>query len=92
MLPQPELGLSECDVIGTSAARAMEMSIEQSPTFRRFIQIVNEDYDDISIQLVPYGASSPEYPYPVDITRISTGDWNAIAMNNNRVHLVFVEK
>jgi CheY-like chemotaxis protein len=92
MLPQPELGLSECDLIGTSVARAMESSIEQSTSFANFLTSFRREDSGIDIELVPYGSSAPRYAYPVDITRISTGDWNSIALNNNRVQWVLVEK
>lgn len=92
MLPPPDSGLTECDVIGTSQTRAMRLSIGQSPAFASFVRQFNDQQTGIEIELIPYGASSPLYPYPVDITDVSTGDWNAIALNNNRIQILLIEK
>lgn len=92
MLPSPELNLGECDVIGTSVPRAMSMSIAQSNEFGNYIQAFNAENDDIRLELVPYGAKSPREAYPADITNISIGDWNAVALNNNWVNFVLIAK
>jgi CheY-like chemotaxis protein len=87
MLPQPELSIATCDVIGTSASVAMRSSIAQSPAFTRYIQSLQLLDVGIRIELMPYGSRDPIYSYPVDLEGVTTGDWNAIALGNNRVNV-----
>ncbi|MEH6556409.1 MAG: response regulator [Oceanicoccus sp.] len=85
MLPQPELSIATCDVIGTSASVAMRSSISQSPEFTFYIQNLQLRDVGIRIELMPYGSRDPIYSYPVDLEGVTTGDWNAVALGNNRV-------
>ena len=90
MLPSPELSLAECDVIGTSVSRAMKMSVTQSDEFNQYVKMFNAENDRIRLELVPYGAKSPREAYPADITDVSIGDWNAVALNNNWINFVLI--
>ncbi|MEE8058722.1 MAG: hypothetical protein V3T17_12970 [Pseudomonadales bacterium] len=90
MLPRPELPLSACNMIGTSTALAMQNSIQPSEAFVDFLADSNlmSATSPIRIELLPLGASSPQYAYPVKLEGLTTGDWNTVALNNNRVHIV----
>ncbi len=88
MLPPPELPLTDCDVIGVSSARAMRLSIEQSPGFTALRQQYQSGA--IRIEVAAFGATMPEYRYPVDLEGVTTGDWNAVALDNNRVNYVLI--
>jgi|TARA_B110000902_G_scaffold108123_1_gene127761 CheY-like chemotaxis protein len=86
MLPQPELSIATCDVIGTSSSAAMRASIAQSPAFTRYIQGLQLRDIGIRVELMPHGSRYPLYDYPVDAGGVTTGDWNAVALVNNRVN------
>ncbi len=92
MLPKSELPVSACTMIGSSLAEAMKQSIAQSDAFREYIKSegLMEPGSPIRVELVPQAASSPRYAYPSELEGISTGDWNAVALNNNRVHFVLL--
>jgi len=90
MLPQPELSIASCDVIGTSASVAMRSSITQSPAFTQYIQSLQLRDIGIRLELMPYGSRAPVYNYPVDLGGVATGDWNAVALGNNRVNVKLI--
>ncbi len=90
MLPSPELPLTACDVIGVSGAMAMRQSIAQSPGFAALRKQSQRAGAAIRIELAAYGATTPQYSYPVDIESVSTGDWNAVALDNNRVKYLLI--
>jgi CheY-like chemotaxis protein len=91
ILPRPELPVASCTMIGTSVASAMEQSIAQSEEFKQFLTASGLQAMDsaIRVELLPLGASTPRYSYPADLEAVSTGDWNTVALKNNRVHFVF---
>ncbi|WP_169714016.1 response regulator [Oceanicoccus sagamiensis] len=88
MLPSPELPLTACDVIGVSSAEAMRLSVEQSSEFARLRQ--RYESRSIRIEVAAYGANSPQQSYPVDLEAVTTGDWNAVALDNNRVNYLLI--
>ncbi len=90
MLPPAELPLTACDVIGVSATRAMRQSIGQSAEFARLRQQYEGAGAAIRLELAAYGSTIPEYSYPVDLEGVTTGDWNAVALDNNRVNYVLI--
>jgi CheY-like chemotaxis protein len=89
ILPNPGLPLSACATIGSSAAVAAKQSVQQSEAFSRYIteQHLLSPGAAIKLELLAYGVSSPEYTYPVELSGVTTGDWNAVALNNNRVRI-----
>lgn len=90
MLPRPELPMTDCDVIGVSKTRARALSIEQSSAFLKFLQSLKSQSTDIRVELAAYGDSAPRLSYPDNIEGVTTGDWNAIALDNNRVQYVLI--
>jgi CheY-like chemotaxis protein len=86
MLPEPQLSMSACDVIGESTVAARTLSVQRSSAFSNFIVAWSDP--DIRLRIVPYGASSPQFVYPASIGGLTTGDWNAVALSNNRVRFV----
>jgi hypothetical protein len=86
MLPTVDMPLSECESIGFSAAAAVEESSLQSTDFQSFLaQSPLLANSKIRVDIIGYGTSNPANDYPVDIQNITAGDWNAVALSNNRV-------
>ncbi len=90
MLPGPEMPITSCDVIGTSASAAMRASIQQNSAFSRYLQDLQLQDNGIRVELMPYGSGDPAYSYPIDLEGVTTGDWNTIALANNRVKFSFI--
>ncbi|WP_101757467.1 PleD family two-component system response regulator [Oceanicoccus sp. KOV_DT_Chl] len=90
MLPAADLPLLECDVIGLSTAQALAASIEQSDEFSEYVQDLAAITKDIRLEMLPFGASNPLFPYPDDLRGNTSGDWNAVALKNNRVKFVLL--
>ena len=89
MLPEPELPLSACEVIGVSSFEEQSQSVAESTAFSLYKQSFDGS-DGISLEIRGVGTASPLEPYPEDLTGITTGDWNTAALANNRV-LFFLE-
>lgn len=92
MLPGPELPLASCDLIGSSVSQAMARSTQQSGEFTDYVKQVNARPNGISIEIQPFGASRPLYDYPIELDGINSGDWNSIALSNNRIRFQFISK
>ena len=92
MLPSPELLVSSCSVIGSSASVAMQQSVEQSNDFQQFVssQGLMLAEAELRLEIRAYGASQPLYPYPEGLGGVSSGDWNAVALNNNRIYIALI--
>lgn len=90
MLPEFELPVVECTSIGSSIGQALQLSIKESPEFSRFLDSAKSRYPNIEIEVVPLGASQPEFPYPADLEGVTAGDWNEVALANNRVHFTLI--
>lgn len=87
MLPSPDLPMTACDLIGVANAMAFNQSIAQSEEFRTYVQskgLFDRDAT-IRLELIPRG-SNAQHNYPVDIDGVTTGDWNTVALKNNKVH------
>ena len=82
--------MTACDVIGVSKTRAQALSIEPSSAFLNFQQSLESQDADIRVELAAYGDSTPRLSYPDNIEGVTTGDWNAIALDNNRVQYVLI--
>lgn len=85
ILPRPDLPLDDCDVLGTSTATAMARSIEKSPAFELFMLEQANLYSNIKVEVAAYGATVPRYAYPRSLSQVTAGDWNEVALNNNRL-------
>lgn len=90
MLPEYDFPVSECTSIGSSVRQALQLSIEESPEFNRFLEAATTLYPDIGIEIIPLGASRPAYSYPADLDGVTAGVWNEIALANNRVHFTLL--
>ncbi len=85
MLPPSDLPIVDCDVIGISNSLAMEQSVQQTVAFSRYLQSFAESSNSIRIEVVPYGTSQPRELYPDSLEGLTAGDWNAVALMNNRI-------
>jgi CheY-like chemotaxis protein len=85
-----DLPLSQCAQIGSSAREAMELSGRQSNYFTDYIQLARSAYPDINVEVVARGESFPAIAYPVNLEQISAGDWNSVALLNNRVQFELI--
>lgn len=92
MLPEADMPLSACAKIGYSASEAARESVLQSEGFSEYIKASGLLLADapIRVSILPMGSRTPKYPYPTDLQGLTAGDWNAIALNNNRVHIFLV--
>jgi CheY-like chemotaxis protein len=93
MLPSAELSLSQCTTIGAPAAKTMELSGRSSEEFEQFLQTSPLlQSSGINVEVVRHGASYPKYEYPQIQESTTVGDWNTVALSNNRVNFVLVPK
>lgn len=90
MLPEPSLPLVQCDVIGLSSAQALAVSGEQSPAFSEFVQDWSAADSGIYLEIVAFGTADPIFPYPDNLSGVTSGDWNTAAFHNNRVKFVLL--
>lgn len=91
MLPAAQLSLSECTAIGGSAEKMLELSGRQSEEFKRFLTTSPLlESSGINVEIVRYGASYPKFEYPQILESTTVGDWNAVALSNNRVKFVLI--
>ena len=92
VMPNSQLSIGDCAVIGDNKAAALERSGGQSAAFKDFLQQSQElSSGDITIEVVPKGASLPRIEYPAESAVKTAGDWNRIAGMNNRVEMYLVE-
>ena len=89
MLPDPDLPLSACDVIGTSSFEARKQSVAESAAFSRYRQSLDGS-DGIRLEIRGVGSATPREAYPQDIEGITTGDWNTAALANNRIEFLLI--
>ena len=86
MLPSADTPLRECAFVGASSAKVLAASIAQSSAFTDFL--ANSPLlqgTGIRVQLIQRGTSQPVASYPADIEHANAADWNAAALQNNRV-------
>ena len=89
MLPSAQLPLSQCKTIGLPAEKAMELSGQQSDDFKQFLESSPLlESSGIKVEIVRFGASHPKYEYPEILDSTTVGDWNSVALSNNRVNFV----
>ena len=84
ILPESDIMLIECDAIGLPFAKSM--SVGQDEAFREFLlssPLLNNGA--ISMEIVSKGDSEPLYDYPLRADRVTAGDWNVLALQNNRI-------
>ena len=85
-----ESPVSSCASIGSSARQAVQLSVQQSDEFAGYINVASDQYPQISIDIVARGESAPIVAYPASLDQITAGDWNSVALVNNRVTLELI--
>ena len=82
------LTVGQCDLLGLVADDALKQSGQQSVAFANFINnTLQQTEGQVRINVVPLGNSEPLIAYPIANTEISADDWNAVAMQNNRINV-----
>lgn len=92
ILAEPELPLNACHLIGYGAARAARQSALQTSGFSHYLasQGLASSNAAIRVEIVAMGSRQPRNAYPTDLEEVTAGDWNTIALSNNRVHFALV--
>ena len=88
-----ELDSSKCDLVGNPFDDALSPAQRQSVDFANFAATLNQRTGGaVTVELVNAGRRNP-VAYPEQGENSTAGDWNAIAVQNNRVefHLVPAE-
>ena len=86
LLAPNELPLSACSQIGMSNGQAALASKAQSEAFSRFISespLLRRS--SLRLRVEGKGSSEPRYAYPSEDEAVTAGDWNAVALMNNRI-------
>ncbi|WP_019530597.1 response regulator [Dasania marina] len=86
LLAPADLPLAACSQLGLSAGQAQLASVEQSEAFSRFMNsspLLNGS--GVRLVITGKGSSEPLYDYPSDSESSNAGDWNMVAMQNNRL-------
>ena len=89
ILPDPDSNVEDCVLL---ASRNPDVSIEGqvSVGFQNYLDsapILSEG--NIDVELASQGFDIPRYSYPPITSAISAGDWNSVAMKNNRISVSF---
>jgi len=80
--------VSQCDLVGLATDEALKQSGRQSVAFAILINnTAQQTGGQIRINVVPLGNSEPLIAYPIANGGYSTEDWNAVAMQNNRINV-----
>jgi hypothetical protein len=88
-----ELATSKCDLVGNPFDDALSPAQRQSVDFANFAAtLARRTGGAVTVELVNAGRRNP-VAYPEQAENSTAGDWNAIALQNNRVefHLVPAE-
>jgi CheY-like chemotaxis protein len=82
------LNVAQCDVLGLATDEALKRSSQQSVAFAIFINnTLQQTGGQIRINVVPLGNSEPLIAYPIVNGGYSAEDWNAVAIQNNRINV-----
>lgn len=86
LLAPTDLPLAACSQLGMPAGQARLASVEQSEAFTRFVN-TSPLLTSTGLRLVITGKGSrePLYDYPADSESSNAGDWNTVALQNNRL-------
>jgi CheY-like chemotaxis protein len=79
-----ELPAERCERIGLSGDEARAVSARESVAFASFLTSRASD-PAIRIELAAHGNSMPAVPYPPSPQGLTAGEWNQVALQNNRV-------
>lgn len=88
-LAAADLLIAECAMLGLPAEQTSNIELLQSPEFSRYLQTTELLKDgDIRVEIVPMGDGEPLFPYPQGAVANRAGEWNRVALKNNRVAFV----
>ena len=80
--------VSQCDLLGIAADEALEQGRQQSIAFANFINNTLQQTDgQIRFEVVSLGISEPLVGYPAADGATTATEWNAVALQNNRIHV-----
>lgn len=85
-----ELPAKRCDLVGNPFEDSLSTAQRQSLQFANLVSSVRQDSGDrLSIE-VQHEGRQPAVPYPAadQLARLTAGEWNKIAAQNNRVEFV----
>jgi CheY-like chemotaxis protein len=82
-----EIPLKRCDMVGNPFADSLTTAQRQSLAFANLVSSVRQDSGAAVTVEVEHEGRQPSVPYPVGNQRekLTAGDWNRIAAQNNRV-------
>lgn len=76
--------LDECDSLGVSDTKARELGALASADFTRYVDELGAG-DSVRIEVVSRGHDAPKHAYPEADSETRAGQWNQVAIRNNRV-------
>jgi CheY-like chemotaxis protein len=80
-----ELPVKRCDLVGNPFEDSLSAAQRQSLQFANLVSSVRQDSgDSLSIE-VEHEGRQPAVPYPAADQRLTAGEWNKVAAQNNRV-------
>ena len=80
--------VSQCDLLGIAADEALEQGRQQSIAFANFINnTLQQTGGQIRFEVVSLGISEPLVGYPAADGGTTATEWNAVALQNNRIHV-----
>lgn len=80
--------VNQCDLLGIAADEALEQGRQQSIAFANFINnTLQQTGGQIRFEVVSLGISEPLVGYPAADGATTATEWNAVALQNNRIHV-----
>jgi CheY-like chemotaxis protein len=86
-----DLPMRRCDLVGNPYDDGLSAAQRQSLAFANLVSSLRQRDSGIAIEVAHHGRV-PRVNYPADgMTRLTAGEWNRIASQNNRVEFEIVE-
>jgi CheY-like chemotaxis protein len=89
-IAQEDIPAKSCDLFGNPFDDSLSSAQKQSLAFANLVSTVRQEtHNKLTIE-VAYGGRQPSVPYPQrdNSERLTAGDWNKVAMQNNRVEFL----
>ena len=86
-LASENLPVSRCDLVGNPFEDALTASERQSPEFAALVAKMEKDGMTVDMQAA---GRQPIMTYPPQSAQLTAGDWNRVALRNNRVEFSVV--
>jgi CheY-like chemotaxis protein len=80
-----ELPTRRCDYVGNPVEDSLTTAQRQSLDFANLVATAEQQTDGAVRVEIEYGGRRPIESYPIQSESLSAGDWNQVAMRNNRV-------